>query len=123
MQLGPFCQEEEGVEIGGDAVNSEGEELQVDQDVAVDGVQQTVGEVIPFATGNTTIDRPRSFIIDDSVDQAPAVFCATKLLKATGPDALPRQRVSAIAIRERGTTKFSKIIRFAHNLPSSRRGR
>ena len=73
----------------------------------------------PFATGNSIIDRQRSFVIDNSVDQALAAFCATKLLKASGPDAPPRQRVSAVAITERGTNKFSKVLRFAHNLPSS----
>ena len=50
----------------------------------VDSTQDTLSPPV-----NPVIDRPRNFVIDDSHDQGPAAFRATKLMKATGSDAPP----------------------------------
>jgi hypothetical protein len=65
-------------------------------------------------------DRPRPFVIDDSPDQALSVFYATNQVRAPGLAGLESQRQKAVAVavavRERRTDKFSKVLRFVHNL-------
>lgn len=70
----------------------------------------------------------RTFIVDDLPNQCPSVQSATKLVilsyHGDGSSAR-RQRVTAVAVLERGiprfplTEKFSKILRFLYCLPSS----
>lgn len=61
-------------------------------------------------------DRRRAFVINDEAQLGPAVFAASKALKTTG---VGQRRVTAVAVREHGTSKFSKVLRFMYALPSS----
>lgn len=60
-------------------------------------------------------DRDSCFIIDDSPGIGPLSKYADKSFKYQQSTA--RQTVTAVVIRERGTNKFSKILRFAYCLP------
>lgn len=55
-------------------------------------------------------DRKRSFVIDDDAECAPEVFLATKMLRGG-------RSIQGIAVREHGTDKFVKILRFIFVLP------
>ena len=66
--------------------------------------------------GRMDFDRPKNFIVEDGPEAGQAAFFATKTLRGQGSG---RSKITAVAIRERGTEKFSKVIRFLYNLPSS----
>lgn len=61
-------------------------------------------------------DRSSAFVIDHSAQLGNAVFMASKPLKPT--ERTRRRIVRAVAVREYGTAKFSRVIRFMHLLPS-----
>lgn len=71
--------------------------------------------VLPFR-----YDRRQDFVIDDAANLGVAAFKATKSMKVnsvSGRRGGGRVNVTAVAIRDRGTVKFSKIIRFGFSLP------
>lgn len=55
---------------------------------------------------NFRADRKRAFIIDDDQERGPASFHASKRLRGT------TKSISAVAVREHGTDKFCKVLRF-----------
>jgi hypothetical protein len=65
------------------------------------------------------MDRPRAFVIDDAPDQPPSVFYAKRQVKGRSNSGRQSsgQIAVAVAVRERGTEKFSNILRFVHSLP------
>lgn len=68
-------------------------------------------------------DRSRAFVISDEPNLGQEVFVATKTVKSgrntdRNPD--KRFKMTAVAIRERGTQHFSRILRFGFSLPSDR---
>lgn len=65
------------------------------------------------STSNFNADRKRAFIIDDAQQRGPASFHASKRLKGT------TKSVAAVAVREHGTEKFSKVLRFLFQVPES----
>ena len=114
--------EEEGEKLEG----AEGEQRDFESDVTnMSGSARSVpvGTVDRAAEAgitrtNTTFDRPRAFVINDSPDAAPAAYFATRNLTISEGRETGRSRVTALAVRERGTTKFSHIIRFMYSIPS-----
>ena len=73
--------------------------------------------VVIILTSLCRFDRRRDFVIDDQPEMGSAAFIATKSMKIAGNRAGNRVRVTALAIRERGTEKQAKIIRFGYLLP------
>lgn len=57
-------------------------------------------------------DRKRSFVIDDNSECGPAVFRAAKKRRGS-------QSIHAFAVREHGTEKYARVLRFYLNLPQS----
>lgn len=70
-------------------------------------------------TATSPFDRPKKFVIDDTGNSGPAVFFTKKNVKVNGTRALSRSKVTAIAVRERGSEKFNKILRFLLSVPRS----
>ena len=68
-------------------------------------------------------DRRRAFIIDDGRYCGPASFFATKYVtpvNSCDPASTCRKsQITAISVRERGTDKYSKWIRFMYTVPSA----
>ena len=69
-------------------------------------------------------DRPRSFVIDDSPSGGNASWFAVKSLKPIANSGLSvgsgtAIKATAVAVRERGSQKFSKVLRFIYNVPTS----
>lgn len=60
-------------------------------------------------------DRRRPFVINDCPMLGPAVFSATKALRSPG---VGQRRITAVAVREHGTEKYSKVLRFMHAVPT-----
>jgi YqaJ-like viral recombinase domain len=63
------------------------------------------------------LDRGRAFVLDDDPSSGPASFFCTKSFQNCG--ASSRAQVTAAAVREHGTVKFSKILRFMYRVPSN----
>lgn len=66
----------------------------------------------------TPNERRKKFIIDDHPDLGPEVFVATKSVPGVTQQ-MGHNKLVAIAVRERGTSKFSRILRFMHSIPQS----
>jgi hypothetical protein len=103
-------------EIEREAVNSSSEE---GAENSVDSNAELEEEFEALAQNMRRSNHPRSFVIDDDPVQPPSVFYATKKVRAPRMEGREAQReqIVAVAIRERGTEKFSKVLRFMHNLP------
>ncbi|PXF43106.1 hypothetical protein BWQ96_07140 [Gracilariopsis chorda] len=81
----------------------------------------STSDIVPGPTTLST-DRARTFILNDEPSQGPKTWFAGKTLKIRNrgeSHAVNRVKVTAVAVRERGTDKFSRIIRFIYSLPSS----
>lgn len=61
-------------------------------------------------------DRQNAFIVDDSAKLGQAVFMATKSLHSAD---IGQQPVTAVAVREHGTSKAAKVLRFMHAVPQT----
>lgn len=89
--------------------------------IALTGCSSTPNSV-ELLPESSVLDRPRSFVINDGPDEGPASWWAVKNLKAPGrragvPDS--SAKVTAVALREKGSDKFSKVIRFMYCVPST----
>jgi hypothetical protein len=72
------------------------------------------GNLTPAAVPGVHYDRPRAFVVSDEPKAGPASFYAVKVFKRdTQPQRCP---VTAVAVRERGTEKYSKVLRFAYRV-------
>ncbi|PXF43989.1 hypothetical protein BWQ96_06222 [Gracilariopsis chorda] len=81
----------------------------------------STSDIVPGPTTLST-DRARTFILNDEPSQGPKTWFAGKTLEIRNrgeSHAVNRVKVTAVAVRERGTDKFSRIIRFIYSLPSS----
>jgi hypothetical protein len=69
---------------------------------------------ISLSNAAVSWDRPRSFVINDEPKVGPASFYAVKSFRR---DSQPlRCPVTAVAVRERGNHKYSKVLRFAYRV-------
>ena len=93
------------------AHNKQGIDSSVDggTTTTVDG-QGTVG-----ADQHLASDRRHNFIIDDSPELGPESFFARKRVSKCARLGIPK--VSAIAVREYGTEKYGKLLRFLYTVP------
>ena len=82
-------------------------------DDMIEGVKE-VGNV----ASSRALDRRRAFIIDDSPEACPDAYFAVKYLKVSWGRKSGRIKATATAVRDRGTAKFSKVVRFLYSLPS-----
>lgn len=67
-------------------------------------------------------DRRRTFIIDDSPTQSQDFWTATKKLRVCQDDSsspVTRSVVTTVAVRERGTDSYSRVLRFLYNVPTA----
>ena len=64
------------------------------------------------------VDRRKEFVIDDDPKRAPCLFLSTKSLRAS-INKTGERRMAAIAVRENGTSRFSRGFRFTHIVPAS----
>lgn len=62
-------------------------------------------------------DRRATFVINDNASMGQSVFMASKPLRTSGD--VGQRRVTALALREHGTSKFSKVLRFMYAVPNS----
>ena len=92
--------------------------LDIDESDAEDG-SDAASDSIPAQYRNSSMlyDRENAFIIDENPKMGNLCKRAEKLFK--DKDTGVRTRVTAVALRERGTKKFAKTLRFVYSLPSS----
>lgn len=62
-------------------------------------------------------DRRDQFVIDDNEKLSPHLFQEPKPLRSSF-NCIGERRMTAIAVRENGASKFSKALRFMHILPA-----
>ncbi|PXF43284.1 hypothetical protein BWQ96_06981 [Gracilariopsis chorda] len=75
------------------------------------------GEHPAVAPHQLYCDRRRTFVIDNDPNLGPEAFFATKNA-GTGRGRSRQRSMNAIAVRERGTDKFSKVLRFMYTVPA-----
>jgi hypothetical protein len=63
------------------------------------------------------LDRSRPFVVNDDPDAGPASFFCSKSFQRNRNNS--RTKVTAAAVREHGTVKFSKVLRFMYRVPPS----
>lgn len=65
------------------------------------------------------MDRRRAFIVPDHPKLGNAIFAASKTCRVSGVGGATgaNRTVSAVAVREHGTSKVCKVLRFIHSLP------
>lgn len=61
-------------------------------------------------------DRQSAFIVDDNPQLEPEAFSASKSVTSQN-SLMENRKVTAVAIREHGTEKFSKVLRFMYSVP------
>lgn len=89
---------------GGDAPDFE----DVDEDATVNAT----------GTSQTQVkNRERKFIVDDSPNLGPAVFVASRRIRAKESAASAPMQVYAVSVPERGDKNFCKVHRFAYCIP------
>lgn len=85
-------------------------------DADLDEQSPTVGESDAGLSNVSVLDRRDSFVIDDNARMGQAFFTASKPLRTSGT--VGQRRVTAVAVREHGTKKYSRLLRFMHSVPS-----
>ena len=92
----------------GRADECEEEQLE-DSDMAGEGDRSAFEGII--------LDRPEAFVINDDASCGPDVLSAVKALRAGDEETRSRRQVVVIAVRERPTRTFCKVIRFLYSVP------
>ena len=106
---------EESSGSGTDDANEAGMEIEL-------GNPSTSSNIASQQGGTSALDRPRAFVINDGPDEGPASWWAVRNLTPTGRHrgaTNPRSKITAVAVREKGSAKFSKILRFMYCVPST----
>lgn len=67
---------------------------------------------------NSRCDRPKKFVVNDGPGGGPVVHTAKKSVKRGGQRSSTRTQVTAVAVKERGSEKYSKVLRFLFKVPS-----
>ena len=101
----------------GDMIGTNEDEIPQEEREADDELHQEVEE------GAFKLDRPRAFVVDDSPSAGNASWFATKSLKPDTREVVSNSantnfKAVAVAVREGGTAKFSRILRFIYNVPT-----
>lgn len=64
------------------------------------------------------MDRRRGFVVDDNPALGPGAFFATKNVGASAATLVGQKKATAVAVREQGTEKFAKVLRFMYTVPT-----